>query len=113
MTDVIDRTELLQRPAAETLPAMRALGMLPERTTDRVWVPDPVDIQPSFGPLCQINPLQPFTAGGLTVRLQPAVVVYPACPRCPSGVSPVAPAASSISTSPAWARAASASRGWT
>ena len=63
MTDVIDRTELLQRPASETLPAMRALGMLPERTTDRVWVPDPADIQPSIGLLCQIDPLHPFTAG--------------------------------------------------
>jgi len=63
MTDVIDRTELLQRPASETLPAMRALGMLPERTTDRVWVPDPADIQPSIGLLCQIDPSHPFTAG--------------------------------------------------
>ena len=63
MTEVIDRTELFQRPAAETLPAMRALGMLPERTTDRVWVPDPADIQPAFGLLCQIDPRTPFAAG--------------------------------------------------
>jgi hypothetical protein len=55
--------DVFQLPAAEALPALRAAGLLPERTTEVAWKPNPDDVQPSFAALAQIDPQHPFTAG--------------------------------------------------
>jgi hypothetical protein len=93
---------------------MRALGMLPERTTDRVWVPDPADIQPAFGLLCQIDPRTPFAAGKASLS-----AYNPQWFSTSAGAQPEVSirsnradrAASSISTSPVLALAANVWRG--
>jgi hypothetical protein len=64
MTDILERADdLFRRPFEEALPTLRAEGLLPETTTDRVWTPNPGVVQPITAPLVQLDPRKPYIAG--------------------------------------------------
>ena len=77
MTDVIDRTELLQRPASETLPAMRALGHAARAHHGPGVGTGPGRHPAELRPALSDRPAASLYRGeGLAVRLQPAVVLH-------------------------------------
>ena len=55
--------ELFRQPADDALPALRAAGLLPERTTEQIWTPNAADVQPTVAALAQLDPRHPYTAG--------------------------------------------------
>jgi hypothetical protein len=71
MTQTLVESEIFIRPIEEALAAARAAGLLPERVTDRVWKPDPAQVQPAFGLLSTLTPKAPFTAKGYLSATRP------------------------------------------
>src|SRR5262245_38721437 len=64
MTDVLDRADdVFLRPLEEALPALRAEGLLPETTSERLWAPNPGVVLPIAAPFVQLDPRKPYIAG--------------------------------------------------
>jgi hypothetical protein len=64
MSVTADRIDdLFRQPVSDVLPALRAVGLLPERTTEVLWTPNPDDVQPNFAALAQIDVQHPFSFG--------------------------------------------------
>ena len=70
MTKPLDRTEdLIKLPVPDALAALQRQGLLPTSTTDRVFKPDPGDVQPSFAALALISPRNAYIAGRATMSV--------------------------------------------
>lgn len=63
--DLLDRLdEVLRQPPEDALPALRSAGLLPAKTTERTWSPDPDQVQPATAALlAELTPNKPYAAG--------------------------------------------------